>query len=80
MPMYEFRCVECHEAFEDLLSAEDVDKQLTTGKLQCPHCGSPRVERLLSAFAVHSPPSGTCPAGLPLTKTGEGPCGTACSC
>lgn len=48
MPVFEFRCRACGQRFEDLLSWREVEE----GKVRCPRCGSERVERLLSSFAV----------------------------
>lgn len=66
MPIFEYRCRECGERFERLLPrAQD--------KLPaCPHCASPRVERLLSTFAVATAQGQSRPAG---------PCGSEdCAC
>jgi putative FmdB family regulatory protein len=46
MPIYEFHCEQCGERFEELVS------QRSAGA-PCPHCGSGRTRRLLSAV---SPP------------------------
>ena len=45
MPIYEYRCEECDQAFEKLVRAF---RDETT----CPDCGSAKVERLLSTFAM----------------------------
>jgi putative FmdB family regulatory protein len=46
MPIYEFRCTECHKTFsESMTIAEHVRRQP-----QCPACGSTKVEAVLSAF------------------------------
>lgn len=43
MPIYEFRCLKCHEVFEILkLSTED------EVEMRCPHCESEDFERILS--------------------------------
>ncbi len=81
MPLLEFRCVECHHRFEDLVRSVD--------EANCLECGSRRVERLLSAFAVRSsggsgsaresgamPPAGGCgscgdPRGPGACRLGE---------
>ncbi|MEZ5400030.1 MAG: zinc ribbon domain-containing protein [Bryobacteraceae bacterium] len=47
MPMYEYRCQECGEKYEQLRRMSEAD----TG-LACPRCASQKVERLLSAFAT----------------------------
>jgi putative FmdB family regulatory protein len=62
MPIYEYRCSECHEEFEELTSMGGT-------AMTCRSCGSSRVTRLLSAFAVAT--SG------PQRRTADepGPCG-----
>ena len=50
MPMYEFRCGDCGERFEELRSVSDPEEGV-----DCPQCGGSRVERLLSAFATSNP-------------------------
>jgi putative FmdB family regulatory protein len=65
MPIYEYRCRACTHRFETLhaRSGEAVP--------DCPRCGAPGAERLLSAFAVIR---GSRPASA-------GPCGSAdCAC
>ncbi len=47
MPLYEYRCHECHQIFELLRRMRDADEDL-----ECPHCHSSHVERLLSRFAA----------------------------
>lgn len=68
MPLYEYACEKCGQAFEKLVSAKDRD----AGTVACPACGSNDVKRLLSTFAVGrggggstaaSCPTGTCPFG-----------------
>lgn len=43
MPIYEFRCLKCHEIFEilQMTSQDDVETK-------CPHCASEEFERILS--------------------------------
>ncbi len=45
MPIYEFRCRKCSHAFEELVAAGE-------RSVPCPACGSARVARQVSAFAV----------------------------
>ena len=47
MPMYEYRCADCGNLYEELRRMSDADRDL-----QCPKCGSQGVERLISAFAT----------------------------
>ncbi len=43
MPIYEFKCMDCGNVFEELvMDGEDV---------KCPSCGSSRCEKLISAPA-----------------------------
>lgn len=46
MPLYEYRCPACQEEFE-MLQPVGADG---TG-LECPECGAPRPEKLLSSFS-----------------------------
>lgn len=62
MPIYEYRCEKCGTQFEELtLSVPEDDR------VNCRSCGSKKVSRLLSAFAVHTQ-SAPAPAEA-------GPCG-----
>jgi putative FmdB family regulatory protein len=47
MPIYEFECEACHEEFEDLVSSLG-----RIGEVECPKCGSGKVQRLQSGFAT----------------------------
>lgn len=47
MPMYEYRCVDCGEIYEQLRRMSDADRDL-----KCPKCGSGDVNRLVSCFAT----------------------------
>jgi putative FmdB family regulatory protein len=49
VPIYEFECEECGTGFEELVAAG-------TDSVACPHCGSERSRRLISAV---SPPGRT---------------------
>lgn len=49
MPLFEFRCQECEERFEELLRRSD-----DTDDVTCPSCGSRKVEKLQSGFAAHT--------------------------
>lgn len=54
MPMYEYRCLDCDEQYEELRRMQDADRDL-----KCPVCGAGRVERLVSGFAM----AGACRPG-----------------
>jgi putative FmdB family regulatory protein len=49
MPLLEFRCSECGTLFEEFFRPSD-DRD----DVACPECGSPEVERQLSAFAMRT--------------------------
>jgi putative FmdB family regulatory protein len=52
MPMYEFHCLECDEGFEiECHMAEREEKSL------CPHCGSQKVEAVLTGSFMSPRPS-----------------------
>ncbi len=48
MPIYEFRCSACRRR-----SSVFVRTVTSTLRPKCEHCGSPRMTRLMSKFAVH---------------------------
>ena len=52
MPVYEFKCEECGDRFEELVPSD-------TWSIACPSCGASRTRRLLSGVA----PAGRQPRG-----------------
>ncbi|MGH9455041.1 MAG: FmdB family zinc ribbon protein [Terriglobia bacterium] len=65
MPIFEYQCRDCGAKFEQIV-------QTQRAEVACRHCESPRVERLLSVFAVSGDSrqaaameSGPCPCGAP---------------
>ena len=52
MPIYEFRCTECDEVSEEMLSFKNKKKTI-----ECPICGS-RSEKILSLGSFHLKGSG----------------------
>ena len=65
MPLYEYACQECEQSFEALVSNGE--------KVECPHCQSEKLERLLSVPAR--------PRTMPLSTAcdpGKPPCGPGC--
>lgn len=48
MPLYEFECRKCDQAFEELVSRSEV------GSVRCPSCKGKRVQRLMSTFFAKS--------------------------
>jgi putative FmdB family regulatory protein len=65
MPLYEFTCAKCGHAFEELLTA----RELEAGPPKCPACRSKKVKRGFSSFATGGAPAG----GFP--PSGGGGCG-----
>ena len=69
MPLYEYACEDCGKTFEQLVSVQNRDNGV-----ECPECGSSKVERLISSFAIGksgasssagaSCPTGTCNLGI----------------
>ena len=47
MPIYEYRCKECEERFEQLVSLRAEHPPVT-----CPRCGTQEIRKLLSTFAT----------------------------
>jgi putative FmdB family regulatory protein len=47
MPLYEYQCKKCGETFEMLRSIRNADSDL-----ECPHCHSDKIERMISTFAT----------------------------
>jgi putative FmdB family regulatory protein len=50
VPIYEYRCAECDERFEELHG-------VTVERPACPSCGSQEVERVYSTFGTKWKPS-----------------------
>ena len=48
MPIYEYRCAACNRR-----SSVFVRSMTTAVRPKCEHCGSPKLSRLMSKFAVH---------------------------
>jgi len=47
MPIYEYKCPKCQNEFEELIFGDAVP--------ECPTCGYPESERLLSCACLHMP-------------------------
>lgn len=45
MPIYEYKCQECGEIFEDFRALHDNDDEVV-----CPKCGAKKPNKLLSTF------------------------------
>lgn len=72
MPLYDYRCEECHTVFEQRRSMADADKAAV-----CPACDSLLTTRLLSAVVVISTGRSSEP---PQTLTRQKPHRTSCPC
>jgi putative FmdB family regulatory protein len=48
MPVYQYRCLNCHKRFEVFLSYKEYGVKSVT----CPHCQSKRVERRISRVRI----------------------------
>lgn len=48
MPIYEYRCQNCHRKTEVILQAG-----VYQADVSCPHCGSQAMQRVMSTFAYH---------------------------
>ena len=46
MPLYEFKCAECNDEFEELVRSSSA-----IAEVKCPECGSQQVRRKVSLFA-----------------------------
>lgn len=65
MPIYEYKCSECGNGFEELVFSRDETPP-------CPQCGSTVVEKLMSACAVQSDSPAS---GLEAMPTASDGCG-----
>jgi putative FmdB family regulatory protein len=63
MPIYEYRCQECEEEFEKLVLSPSANKPV-----ECPHCGSEKVNKVISLFGV-----GNSSQDLSAASCGPGP-------
>jgi putative FmdB family regulatory protein len=52
MPMFEYKCLECDNKFEELVKHSDT-------AVNCPHCKSVDVKKLVSAFSSSSNSGGS---------------------
>ncbi|MBN1962609.1 MAG: zinc ribbon domain-containing protein [Deltaproteobacteria bacterium] len=62
MPIYEYKCEQCENEFEELVFS-------STKEVQCPKCQSDKVHRLLSVTAIKTS------SGFVSSKSG-GSCGS----
>jgi putative FmdB family regulatory protein len=67
MPIYEYRCLECGEKFEEFVRFINKPEP----EFKCPKCGGGKVEKLLSSFGFRSSGSGSepiCPTCEPYRR------------
>lgn len=73
MPLYEYHCEDCRHEVEVLVRGCDPAPE-------CPLCGSPKLQKLLSVVAAPAsggrPESGSASGGPPA----GGSCGAGCGC
>ena len=72
MPIYEFICKKCKHEFEELVMS-------TSEKINCPDCGSKRIERAMSTFSYSSGGSFSHSSGNSCGSCSSGNC-SGCSC
>jgi len=48
MPLFEFKCQNCGQIFEELVFSSRVSED----EITCPHCGLAQAEKLISAPAI----------------------------
>ncbi len=70
MPIYEYRCADCHATFEKLRSMSQADLPA-----ECVCCGSPHTSRVVSLFAAISKSS----SGETHTVSGTGHSCASCA-
>lgn len=49
MPQYEFECQNCNKTFERTLALSAYTEMMRKKNIACPHCGSTKVVRVISA-------------------------------
>ncbi|MCA8989313.1 MAG: zinc ribbon domain-containing protein [Planctomycetaceae bacterium] len=70
MPLFEYRCSQCHAEFELLVRSNSV--------AECPHCGTKQLEKLVSSPAVRSGSTTSLPLAGGCPPPSAGPCGPGC--
>jgi putative FmdB family regulatory protein len=63
MPLYEFRCQQCNEPFEALLTSSSA---AALDEVKCPKCGSKNVVKTISASSYRLAGTSSAPIGKPL--------------
>jgi putative FmdB family regulatory protein len=68
MPMFEFRCEECGASFEELV-------RRTGEEVECPKCGSAKLEKLYSRLGAVRGGSESFDSGSSCPTCSSGTCG-----
>ncbi len=55
MPIYEYRCLECSRSFEKIITSSAAET------IVCDHCGSPKVQKKVSAASLRLAGNSTSP-------------------
>ncbi len=63
MPLYEFRCKDCNNQFEALLTSSS---QFALNEVKCPKCGGGNVVKTISAASYRLATTSSTPIGKPL--------------
>ncbi len=67
MPLYEYKCKECEEEFEALVSFKNAD-----AGTKCPSCSSEKTDRLISVFSAAVSGGGIPGVDMPCCDTPSG--------
>lgn len=70
MPIFEFRCTDCGESFEQLIRSQEA--------AACPKCGHKHVEKLMSAPSMSIRSNGGLPLASSCPPSNAPPCGPGC--
>ena len=62
MPIYEYKCNQCGNCFEQLVFPSDDEK-----KFECPACGQKDISKLISSFACGASESGSGMESVPAS-------------
>jgi putative FmdB family regulatory protein len=65
MPIYEYKCSNCNEVFEEFQTIGGSNENLI-----CPKCNTPRPERIFSAFASTGNSMGSLSSGGGCSSNG----------
>ncbi|MDD4029083.1 MAG: zinc ribbon domain-containing protein [Caldisericia bacterium] len=71
MPIYEFKCEDCGEAFEVFSTYDEI------AKVKCPKCQSSRIKKLISHLGFIKHPDQSCSCDTASTES-KGTC-SSCS-